>query len=115
MRLLADECIPAPIVHRLRAEGFDVAYVLEDDPGTDDPDVLDRERRLLLTEDRDFGQLVYAKRRPAPFGVVYLRLHGVTLDDAIEAVVRVLTSETELAGWFTTVDGSDRVRQRRLP
>jgi predicted nuclease of predicted toxin-antitoxin system len=49
--------------------------VIEVARGADDVVVLEmatRERRIFLTEDRDFGQLVYATARPAP-GVVLLR------------------------------------------
>ena len=118
MDILADECIPSPIVRRLRDEGMTVTYVLEDEPGTVDSDVLARanvEGKLLLTEDRDFGHLVYARQQPALPGVVYLRLHGVSLEEAADAVVEALTSDAELRGRFTTVDGSGRIRQRPLP
>ena len=118
MDLLADENIPGPIVRRLRAEGHDVAYVAEAGHGEGDPDVLvraGRGGRLLLTEDRDFGQLVYLQRRPAAPGVVYLRLGDVPLAASIEVVSGLFASGVVLAGRFTTVTGTGRVRQRPLP
>lgn len=118
MKFLADECIPAPIVHRLREDGFDVEYVLEDEPGTEDSDVLRRagqDNRFLLTEDRDFGQLVYNQNQPASPGVIYLRLGDVGLAESIEALVAVLSSDLVFEGTFTAVDGRRRVRQRLLP
>lgn len=76
MRWLADECVSAPLVQRLREAGHDVTYMAEAGPGTLDADVLRRanaEDRVLLTEDKDFGDLVFRSRMAAP-GVVLLRL-----------------------------------------
>lgn len=118
MRLLADECIPAPIVRRLRADGFDVESVAEDGSGMGDPDVLARAGRggqLLLTEDRDFGQLVYLQRAPASPGVIYLRLGDAPLLESVEMVSAVLRSDLAFAECFTTITGTGAVRQRRLP
>ena len=68
MKFLADECCDASLVSALRADGHDVLYVLETFPGTSDDAILDRafaEHRILLTEDKDFGELVYRLGRPA--------------------------------------------------
>lgn len=76
MRWLADECVSAPLVQRLRDAGHDVGYMAEAGPGTLDADVLRRacdQDRVLLTEDKDFGDLVFRSRMAAP-GVVLLRL-----------------------------------------
>ena len=118
MRLLADERVPAPIVRRLRTDGFDVEHVVEDERGAEDPDVLaraGRTGRFLLTEDRDFGQLVYLQRAPASPGVVYLRLGGVPLEDAVEAVASVLSSDLVFAGRFTAISGTGATRPLPVP
>ena len=75
MRFLADESCDFRVVRALRAAGHDVMAVVEIAPGADDTAVLEmavRENRIFLTEDRDFGQLVYAAAKPAP-GVPLLR------------------------------------------
>lgn len=118
MVLLADECIPAPIVRRLRSEGLDVEYVLEDAPGVTDPDVLARAGRggrLLLTEDRDFGRLVYLQHAPASPGVIYLRLGNAPLAETVETVSAVLASGIVFRESFTTIEATGHVRQRPLP
>ena len=79
MRLVADESVDGPIVYRLREEGHDVWYIAEMEPGLSDDAVLElanREADLLVTADRDFGELVFRRRRPAP-GIVLVRLAGV--------------------------------------
>ena len=68
MKFIADECCDTGIVISLRREGHDVFYVLEEEPGLRDEVVLQRayvERRTLLTEDKDFGELVFRLRKPA--------------------------------------------------
>ncbi|MBI3514041.1 MAG: DUF5615 family PIN-like protein [Proteobacteria bacterium] len=76
MRWLADECVDATLVRQLRAAGHDVSYIAENASGASDAVVLrcaHDEGRLLLTEDKDFGDLVFRSRMALP-GVVLLRL-----------------------------------------
>ncbi|MFO0698116.1 MAG: DUF5615 family PIN-like protein [Nitrospira sp.] len=63
MRFLADESCDFSVVRALRAARYDVLAVTELMPDSDDAVVMDlafRQERILLTEDKDFGQLVYA-------------------------------------------------------
>jgi predicted nuclease of predicted toxin-antitoxin system len=76
VRWLADECVAAPLVALLRSHGNDVLYVAEAAAGWSDDDVIElalREERLLLTEDKDFGDLVFRRKRSVP-GVVLIRI-----------------------------------------
>lgn len=78
MNLLADENIPPPVVEWLREEGHDVLAVREFARGSQDPHVLSfaaASRRVLLTRDRDFGELVYRRYLPAA-GIVLLRIRA---------------------------------------
>ena len=61
---MADESCAKPVVLALREAGHDVVSIGEVAPGATDQQVLERalnERRVLITEDRDFGELVYAR------------------------------------------------------
>jgi len=63
LRFLADESCDFAAVRALRTEGFDVLCVAEVMAGADDESVIAlalREGRILITEDKDFGQLVFA-------------------------------------------------------
>ena len=76
MRWLADECVDAALVARLRDAGNDTSYVAEVASGATDTDALRRaqeEQRLFLTEDKDFGELVFRFKR-AVRGAVLLRI-----------------------------------------
>jgi predicted nuclease of predicted toxin-antitoxin system len=69
MRLLADECCPAPVVAALRAAGHDVLYGLEWGPGLSDLDIAraaQDEDRIVVTEDYDFGEIAIRRRLPLP-------------------------------------------------
>ncbi len=77
MNLLADECCDAILVGGLRSDGHDVSYVKEFAAGTDDGTVLQmasQEERILLTEDKDFGELVVRLKLPT-YGVVLVRMN----------------------------------------
>ena len=75
MNFLADECCDTALVQALRKDGHDVFYVLESLRGASDDDIPGRafaENRLLPTEDKDFGELVYRLHNPA-YGIILLR------------------------------------------
>lgn len=76
MRFLADESCDYRVVIALREAGHDVMAVGDVSRGAPDREVLvlaRQERRVLITEDRDFGQLVFAGSEVEPMGVLYLR------------------------------------------
>jgi len=63
LNFLADENCDFGVVRALRESGHDVLAVCEFAKRMQDSDVIDlsaREDRILITEDKDFGQLVYA-------------------------------------------------------
>lgn len=64
MNFVADESCVRPVIQALREAGHDVVAIAEIARGATDDQVLERalkENRVLITEDRDFGELVYAK------------------------------------------------------
>jgi predicted nuclease of predicted toxin-antitoxin system len=72
MRFLANENFPGDAVDALKAAGHDVAWVRTMNPGSSDEDVLAwavREQRILLTFDRDFGELAWRLNLPASCGI----------------------------------------------
>lgn len=76
MRWLIDECVDANLAARLRESGHDGVYMSEVEPRAADPDVMnraERENRLLVTDDKDFGDLVFRQARPVPC-LVLLRI-----------------------------------------
>ena len=114
--ILADENIIAAVIARLRADGWDVVSVAEVSPSIDDAAVLSlaaRDGRVLLTDDKDFGELV-VREGQAHSGVVLLRLAGTPVAERAEMVSRLFAaSMKELIGAFTVVDRDGRVRVRK--
>ena len=115
--LLADENIPAPLVDALRAEGWNVASVTGESPGISDEDVLARARheaRVILTEDKDFGELVFRMNRGVP-GIIMIRLPQGAWHTRWPRIRRVLESRFDrLAGHYTVIS-EQSVRARRMP
>jgi predicted nuclease of predicted toxin-antitoxin system len=84
MKILADESVDRPIVERLRELGYVVDYIAEIDPSIVDRAVLEianSSRALLLTADKDFGELVYRDHHETADGIVLLRLAGLTSEE----------------------------------
>lgn len=76
MRWLIDECTDASLAELLRSAGHNVVYMSDVAPRSTDIEVIQRaesEKRLLLTEDKDFGDLVFRQAKPVP-GIVLLRI-----------------------------------------
>ncbi len=77
MELVADESIDAPSIARLRADGHVVWSVAENRPTISDLEVLQiatAQQCVLLTDDNDFGELVFRFGLPAPYGVTRIKL-----------------------------------------
>jgi predicted nuclease of predicted toxin-antitoxin system len=74
IRFLADESCDFAVVRTLRRAGFDVLCISESSPRTEDSEVIRlalHEERILLTEDKDFGRLVYSHGHDT-LGVIFL-------------------------------------------
>jgi len=117
VRFVADENTDSAVVRALRASGHEVTWIAEIDPAASDEEVLDRARRenaVLVTEDKDFGELVY-RRRLATTGVLLVRLAGQKSEHKA-AIVRsaVLQYGGDLEGAFSVVT-PDAIRIRRAP
>lgn len=75
MRFLADESCDFIVVRTLREAGQEVLAVSEVSPGAEDSQVIQMaidQGRILLTEDKDFGQLVFA-HAPQSSTVILIR------------------------------------------
>jgi predicted nuclease of predicted toxin-antitoxin system len=77
MRFLANENFPGDAVTALRALGHNVLWIRTDLPGITDQEVLARgleDARVLLTLEKDFGELAWRSGLPASCGIVLFRL-----------------------------------------
>jgi len=116
LKFLADECCDTEIVSSLRENGHDVIYVLERKPGVSDDEVLleaFNEERILLTEDKDFGELVYRLKKPSR-GIVLIRMDVKERHMKWLRLKKLIENYDErLPGHFVVID-SEKFRFRPL-
>lgn len=116
MKFLADENVEWPIVLHLRDRGFDLMCIKEILAGGSDDEILklaDREKRILLTNDLDFGRLVLQQKKDFP-GLILMRFFQESSSKKIEVLDHLLKLHgNKLAGHFTVVSEA-RIRIRPL-
>src|SRR6185295_1271582 len=92
MKFVADENVDLPIITRLRNDGHEVHAVIEGFAGISDDEVLKQANKqgvVLLTGDKDFGELVYRDHR-YNCGIVLIRLAGLSNNEKAEIVANVV-------------------------
>ena len=78
MKLLADENIPASVVRMLKEEGYDIRSIRIESPGISDAEVMryaQQEKRVILTYDKDFGELALKDNIYPSTGIILIRLY----------------------------------------
>jgi predicted nuclease of predicted toxin-antitoxin system len=116
MRFLANENFPAAGVAALRAAGNDVIWVGIEAPGSSDPDVLAwavRDNRVLITFDKDFGELARNSGLPTTSGVILLRIPMPRPEEVGRVLAALIMSRKDWVGHFSVVKAG-RVRMRPL-
>lgn len=117
MRFLADENIPLATVSVLRQQGHDVVWIHTDAPGSSDQEILVRaqaEERIILTFDKDFGELAFRYGLPAKSGIILFRTPLSSPSSVTSIVTTAIATRSNWSGLFTVVE-TDRVRLRPLP
>jgi predicted nuclease of predicted toxin-antitoxin system len=116
MRFLADENVSRQIIEKLRADGHDVIAVAQSGQGASDKRVIqmaNAEARVLITEDRDFGELII-RQRLGIAGVMLLELDRVTNTVEVDRVGEVVSTHAyKLVGNPVVIEPA-RLRLRRL-
>ena len=116
MRILANENFPDPVVQALRGHGDDVVWVAEEMRAASDEAVLARaqaEGRIIVTLDKDFGELAFKVGLPATCGVILFRLTGKSPEEDNARALGALTSGQDWIGHLAVVQ-DDRIRIRPL-
>jgi predicted nuclease of predicted toxin-antitoxin system len=117
MNILADEGVDSPIVDRLRQDGHIVLYIAEMAPGISDEEVLRKANEklsLLVTTDKDFGEMVFQQNLLSSGGVVLIRLAGLSLERKVEVLSRVFRNHgAEFPHAFSVISpGRVRIRPK---
>ena len=116
MRFMADENFPRPALEALRNAGWEIFSVAEECPGISDEEVAilcSDGQRILLTFDKDFGELIFRRGLSAGNGVVLFRLIPESPEEAADVALALVKSQPDLNGIFCVVT-RDRIRVRRM-
>ena len=117
MQFLADESCDFAAVKALRTAGYNVSAIAEISPGAEDDAVLTvarSDKRVVLTEDKDFGRLAYADGKQTA-GVVLIRFPAGARSTLGQAVVELVVDLGERLGGAFVVLEPGRARLSRLP
>jgi predicted nuclease of predicted toxin-antitoxin system len=116
MRFLLDESADLPLRAHLRSLGHDATAIAHEYPSAlADDDVLEiavREDRVLITNDRDFGELVFRRRLPHR-GIILFRLGDEALPVKVRWLEHVLDEYADRLRAFVVVN--DRGVRIRVP
>ncbi|MEJ2626097.1 MAG: DUF5615 family PIN-like protein [Pseudolabrys sp.] len=114
MRFLADENFPGAAVEQLVQDGHDVVWVRIAGPGATDAEIIAwaaREERVLLTFDKDFGELALHAGLPSTSGVVLFRLPMQRAGDSGAFLAARIGQRSDWAGNFAVIEPG-RIRMR---
>jgi predicted nuclease of predicted toxin-antitoxin system len=114
---LANENIPQNCLRILKERGFKIRSVAEENRGATDLEILVKaheENLIIITFDRDYGELIFANKEVKPPGIIYLRFIPENKDEITKTLEEVFKNKSiQLLNKFTVVE-KDRVRQRTL-
>lgn len=97
MLLVADESVDSLIINGLRNDGFDIYSISENKAGIDDLEVLKIANKfgsLLITEDKDFGELTY-RLRIEHKGILLIRLADISRNERVLFATKIISEHAE--------------------
>jgi predicted nuclease of predicted toxin-antitoxin system len=118
MRFLANENFPLPSVRVLSSSGVDIISISEVSPGITDEQVLAlavKESRIILTFDRDYGELVFRRGMPCPPGIIYLRMTPASPSEPARVLESFFSNHKESVMGNFIVLTEENFRKRPLP
>lgn len=114
MRFLLDVNVGSRIAQALTAAGHDVVRAALTNATAEDADLLEQAadgERILVTYDRDFGELVFARTGGQPPAIIYLRYRPRDVAEVVDRLMPLLDFDL-LKGHMTVIDAR---RERRTP
>ncbi len=119
MKFIADEGVDATLVELLREASHDVFYFAESEQSTGDAEILkvaNEQERILITRDKDFGELAY-RMEMVHAGIVLVRLEELKSKTRSQIVFDFIAkNEAALENSFVVISaGIARVRKLNEP
>lgn len=112
MKFITDENLGIRVPKYLVGLGFDIVSVKEIAQGAPDTDILElanTQGRILITLDKDFGDLVF-KEKLIHTGVILLRLKDESVENKKKVLLRELSSKKKFENKFTVVSDTKKRR-----
>jgi predicted nuclease of predicted toxin-antitoxin system len=118
MKFVADEGVDRSLVVLLRQSSHDVLYFAETDSGTDDEVILTlakTEERILITRDKDFGELVYRMNK-LHSGIILIRAEELSSKIRSQLVTDFIQANLDkLSSYFIVIQpGTARFRKMEM-
>lgn len=117
MKFLANENFPLPSVQLIRAAGYEVESIAERHSGWKDVEVLKHaveNGQVILTFDRDYGELLFRYRLQPPPAVVFFRNKGTHPQAVAGRLMALVTNRTVVLEGSFRVIIDEGIRQRKL-
>ena len=115
MKIVADESVDYGVILELRKNGYNVLAIEDSYKGSEDEMVLEislKENSILMTEDKDFGELVFRLNK-AHIGIVLIRLLGIDLESKNKIIIKSLKENFETMKNSFSVISENQTRIRK--
>lgn len=117
LRFLADENFPGDAIKILLEKGYNIKWIGNFAAGSCDEKVLEiamKEERILITFDKDFGELAFKRGLPAACGIILFRVPLLPPKILIKILEDALIARNDWPGNFSVID-MKQIRMRPLP
>lgn len=114
--LLANENFPYKSIYYLKEKGYDVLSIGMDNPSILDSEIMAiaiNEERMIMTFDRDYGELIFRHNYRPEQGVIYLRLDNYQPHEPGIIIEEIITNGEILLTRALTVIDKNGIRQRK--
>lgn len=97
IKFIADVNVEKAVVDFLRDEGYDVKWMADFGVATPDQKLLDlanREQRILVTNDKDFGELTFLQKKLS-VGSILIRVKGQKTNDKVKLMKKIVKDHSD--------------------
>ncbi len=116
LKFMADVNVEKTLVDYIKEEGFDVLWIPDYDCRITDDELLflaNREKRILITNDTDFGELVYLQKKIST-GIILIRVKGQNERKKLYSLKKVIKNYKDKIENHFIVVTEKRIRFRKM-
>ncbi len=116
LKFIADVNVEKSLIDFLRKKNFDVLWIPDYDCQLKDDELLNlanKEKRILITNDTDFGELIFLQNRVTT-GIVLLRIKGQDVKKKLRSLSKLISLYSDKIENHFVVITERRIRIRIL-